>query len=237
MIRRLIILLSFLSCSLFQASDIFKAIESNNKKEIQKWLKGNPNIDQLNDQGQSVLVAAVQAGNKGLVKQLLKRNAAVNVVDKAGRTALDYAAELQHNKIVIKLIEDEAQVAIQANVIKVQKVLKRWARICLVLSLGLVVFAGLVIAAAIIVGAVLQFCCVLLPAIACCVVLFPLFIFAPSAMSECASLVAASAWYGNFCLGIGIVASLPFIVGSIYSAVSCSYWYRRANDVQILTIA
>ena len=233
MMRRLIILLSFLSCSLFQASDVFKAIESNNKKEIQKWLKSNPNVDVLNDQEQSVLIAAVCAENDYLVKQLLKRKATVNVIDKSGKTALDYAVELKQNNMVLKLVKREAMVTSQENLVCVQKTLKRRARICLALSLGLVVFAGLVITAAIIVGAVLEFCCFALPII----VLFPLFVLAPDAMSKELSTAAFNSGCLGSCLGIGIVASLPFIAGSIYSAVSCGRWYRRANKMQLLKIA
>ena len=135
--NKIIIMLSVLSCSLFQASDIFKAIELNDKKVIQKWLKNNPDVDLVNDQGQTVLIKAVQQENKNLVYQLLKCGAVVNKVDRFGRTALDYAVELGNKKIAKMLLGVSAMVTTESNAVRCHMLItsvnwfKRLSLICL----------------------------------------------------------------------------------------------------------
>ena len=232
--KQLWILLSMFSCGLFQASDVFKAIEQNNKKEIKAWLKNNPDVDLVNNQGQRVLAAAVQVGNNRLFKQLLKHDVAVNALDQANKAALDYAVELQQDKLALKLVKAGAQVTTQKSVAAVEKVLKRRARICLALSIGLIVFGGLVITAAIVVGCVIQTMAAIIPAITV-LVLFPLFMLAPNAASECiASSSTAACYYCNICFGAGILAAIPFVASGMYCAVSCRRWYKASSNVQRL---
>lgn len=231
---KLIILLSVLSCSLFQPADIFKAIEANNKKEIKSWLKNNPDVDLVNDQGQTVLMKAVREGNKTLVALLLNLKAPVNVIDVFGKTALDYAVELQYNKIILKLVKHGAKVTTREHLVNVEKVVKRRARICLALSCGLVLIAGLVITTAIIVGAVLQFICFAFLPVLLFSVLLPVLIFCPSLVSEVATASGGAVSYISICLGMGIAASLPFFIGAGYCAASSARWYRKCKEMQVL---
>lgn len=136
--KQILIFLTIFSYGLLQAADIFKAIETNNKKMIQSWLKYNPDIDLCNKQGQTVLMKAVEFGNKSLVYKLLKQGAFVNAVDQFGRTALDYAVELSHKKIVKMLVANQGAVTIESNAVRCQEMicsysfLKRVAKIVLI---------------------------------------------------------------------------------------------------------
>ena len=60
-----IICMGLLSVSPFIFSgDIFQAIEQNNKKFIKQWLQNSPDLDVVNEQGQTVLIQAAISGNK-----------------------------------------------------------------------------------------------------------------------------------------------------------------------------
>jgi len=156
--NKIIIMLSVLSCSLFQASDIFKAIELNDKKVIQKWLKNNPDVDLINDQGQTVLIKAVQAGNKDLVKKLLKQRVAVNAIDQSGKMALDYAAELNKHKIVVMLAKKNATVGHQDNLQKVAQIKKHHRNMAIVK--GVLISAGVYVGLGFGVIALVKFGCI-----------------------------------------------------------------------------
>ena len=114
----------FLSCGLFQASEVFRAIESKNKQIINTWLKNNPDVDLLNEQGQTVLMKAVQVGNIALAKRLLQKGASVNVIDRLGKTALDYAVELNNKNIAKQLLKYKAMVTTEVNAVKCRTIIK-----------------------------------------------------------------------------------------------------------------
>ena len=138
--NKIIILLSILSCGAFQASDVFKAIEQNNKKEIKAWLKNNPDVDLVNDQGQTALIKAVQQENKYLVAQLLKCGAEVNKVDRFVRTALDYAVELGNKKIAKMLTGVSGMVTTESNAVRCRQLIMSTSgwRIFGAISIGVV---------------------------------------------------------------------------------------------------
>ncbi len=140
--KKCFILLSVLYCGLFQASDIFKAIESKNQRVIQSWLKYNPDIEMVNDQGQTVLMKAVLAENKSLVRTLLKKGVSVNAIDQFGRTALDYAVELHNKEISKVLVKNQGMVTSEVNAVKCQElVIKkylRWQKALVLLTGGLI---------------------------------------------------------------------------------------------------
>ncbi len=117
-------LVSVFSMSLLQASDLFRAIESKNYKEINRLLKNNIDTEALNAQGQTLLIKAVQAKNSSLVAKLLKKGATVNGVDLFGKTALDYAVELSNKNIAKMLIEADALVTSQENVLKCKQLVR-----------------------------------------------------------------------------------------------------------------
>lgn len=147
--RIIIILTSLFACTLFQASDIFKAIESKNNKEIRLWLKNNPDMTCLNDHGQTVLIKAVQSRNYNLVHKLLQRGVTVNSIDNFGKTALDYAVEMQNKSIIKILVKTKASVTTEENAQKCKQLIMTSkglvARIFLALGIGTI---GLVFVAA-----------------------------------------------------------------------------------------
>lgn len=160
--NKIILLLSFLSCGLFQASDIFKAIGQHDKKAIQSWLKSNPDVALNNDQGQTVLMKAVQVNNKNLVHKLLKAGASVNVVDQFGRTALDYAVELNNKEIAKALVKHQGMVSSEVNAVKCQELViknySRWQKALVLLTGGLIILAGGVALATVVLTTLMCFC-------------------------------------------------------------------------------
>ena len=137
MIRRFFILCSFLSCSYFQASDIFTAIESKNIAVVKKALRQKVDLSLRNKDGQTPLIVAVQSGSKSCMQELLKRGVDVNAVGVLGKTALDHAIESKQNYKVRYLVKYGAKVSSQENLVAVKKVLKRRARMFMGISLGL----------------------------------------------------------------------------------------------------
>ena len=103
-----------------QAIDIFQAVEVNDKVAVRQWLRSKPNVELLNEQGQSLLHVAVQAGNRTLVKDLLKKKIDVNLIDQFGKTAMDYAVELGEAKIILSLAKYKAMVTLEDNLSKVK---------------------------------------------------------------------------------------------------------------------
>ncbi len=106
------------------SQDIFRAIEVRDKRAISQWLKNKPDLNVVNDQGQTVLVVAVQAGNKSLIHRLLRNNVDVNALDKNGETALDYAAKLGHKQIILELASKNAKVSSIVNLEIVQDIIE-----------------------------------------------------------------------------------------------------------------
>lgn len=124
-----IIFASCLSLSLSQAVDIFRAIELNDKKVIQKWLKNECDTKVVDNRGQTIVIAAVHANNRSLVKQFLKKGVLINAIDNSGKTALDYAAELSRKKIVPVLLKKGAKVTSEKNLCKVSEIIKHRSRV------------------------------------------------------------------------------------------------------------
>lgn len=108
-----------------QPCDIFRAIETNNKKAILGWFKSKPNIDELNEQGQTPLIICVKKNKKRWLKKLLNLGAHVNAIDKSGKTALDYAVERKNKPLTLELCKHNAKVTTEQNLSKVQLTIKR----------------------------------------------------------------------------------------------------------------
>ncbi len=140
-----IVLLSILPYGFLQTGDIFKAIESNNKKDITKWLKADSDFNVLNEQGQTVVIAAVKVGNKKLIKQLLKKKIDVNLLDYSGKTALDHAIELKKINIILYLVTKKAKVTNESNLAKVRDlVVKQCKKMYIISSVFLFLALGCV---------------------------------------------------------------------------------------------
>lgn len=107
-----------------QAIDIFQAVEVNNKQTIGQWLTSKPNVNVLNEQGQSLLHVVVKSGNRKLVRVLLEKKVDINIIDSLGKTALDYAVELKHKKIVFDLAKKNAAIGLDSNLAELEKLLK-----------------------------------------------------------------------------------------------------------------
>lgn len=105
-----------------QASDIFLDIQYRDYKAIARWWKGNPDVQVVNEQGQTLLIKAVQSGNRALVRRLLKNKVEINHIDDLSKTALDYAAEYGHKKLVLDLVKRKAMVTTQENLAAVKQV-------------------------------------------------------------------------------------------------------------------
>ena len=117
-----------------QATNIFQAVEVNDKLAVRQWLKSKPSVELLNEQGQSLLHVAVQAGNRILVKDLLKKKIDVNLIDQFGKTAMDYAVELQYKDIVSVLLKHKASVTTEAHMSYIKKLLCKKQRLYKILG-------------------------------------------------------------------------------------------------------
>ena len=149
-----------LCCMVFQlqATNIFQAVEVNDKLAVRQWLKSKPSVELLNEQGKSLLHVAVQAGNRTLVKNLLKKKIDVNLIDQFGKTAMDYAVELRYKNICYDLLGYKASVTQEVNWLILNDMLKRYS-VCSfigkafliglsVLFIGFTLLGGLFICAA-----------------------------------------------------------------------------------------
>lgn len=134
-----------------QDSDIFWDVHYGDTRAINKWTASNQDVNQINDEGQSVLIKAVIKENKILVRRLLNNCAInVNIVDIFGKTALDYAVQ-QENKVLVRmLLKKKAQVTTDFNAIKCRELaLKRsgWrilgAMLLGIIGFGVVAFFGM----------------------------------------------------------------------------------------------
>lgn len=86
------------------AVDIFHAINIGNKHQVKQWIITNENINQLNQDGQTALIASVIRGNLNIVSEISKVAIDLNVVDNYGKTALDWAADYGDRRIIRHLI-------------------------------------------------------------------------------------------------------------------------------------
>lgn len=91
-------------CASIAAVDIFYAINSGKTKMVRQWVDAKENINQLNNEGQSALIAAVIQGKLNLVLEVSKANIDLNIVDNHGKTALDWAADYGNRGIIRHLI-------------------------------------------------------------------------------------------------------------------------------------
>ena len=121
--KKIILCLSLFSFNFINSSNIFKSIESNDKKSIKQWLNAKNNLQELNGDNQTALIKSVQNNNKQLAYNLLKNNIAVNHLDNFSKTALDYAVESNNKKIIKILIKNGGKVTTEANFNHCKKIL------------------------------------------------------------------------------------------------------------------
>lgn len=123
-----------------QETDIFWDIHYGDTKAVQRWLKSDQNIEQLNNDGQSILIKAVIKENKFLVRKLLSFGVEVNVIDNFGKTALDYAVQQENKAIIRLLLKEKAKVTSDINAVHCREIVAKrsgW-RIFAAIALGLV---------------------------------------------------------------------------------------------------
>jgi ankyrin repeat protein len=76
-------------------------------KTVENWLSERPyvNINHINSDNESALMAATQASKEETVKFLLSKGADISLKNANGQTALDIAKQLG-NETIIKLLMD-----------------------------------------------------------------------------------------------------------------------------------
>ncbi len=198
------------SICLAQAT-IFHDIAQGNKKAVKVWLKSNPDLLIMNDQGQTVLHAAVQSGNRNIVKMLTKAGVELNILDKQGKTALDHAVEVGHVKISYDLVKKKALIACAYNEKPLKElIIKRMMRLYKI-------FVGVIVVGAII-------------------VLTAVSLFVTNIVSEWSSGIIVLAFMGLPGLTIGSVGIFGIAGLGVTSGIRTHRSYLMNQNIQCLTL-
>jgi len=91
------------------AGELQDLAKKGDVKEMAAYLKKNPNqIDELDKNGETALIAAVKTGSLDMVKALLEKKADVNKPDTGGNAPLHWAAYTKQYDIALLLIKNKA---------------------------------------------------------------------------------------------------------------------------------
>jgi len=107
-----LILFAFLasSCSLMTTSSLEQAVDYKNIKEVRRHLNDGADVNQKDENGQTLLHHAVQSSHTEVAQILIERGARVESKDNEGRTPLHLASKIGYIPMIDLLITKGARV-------------------------------------------------------------------------------------------------------------------------------
>jgi hypothetical protein len=99
----------------FTKEGFFRAIELNNERAVQIFIRGGIDLEVKNAGGWTPLIAAAAAGNLNAAKALIEAGADVNARDSQGLTALHWAAFKGYPRVTELLADKGADVNAKSN--------------------------------------------------------------------------------------------------------------------------